>query len=159
MDQVERARRYLERIRAMYAGVPYREDASEYYPDDVCSFFIHCYHIRDWIVALHPAGVSIADVDLIVNSSFELQVCADLCNGTKHCRLKHTRTSKRPFVAGHRFVSTGQGVVGGVVTGRPQSMQCQFEILADGEYYDALWLAERCMAVWDGYLDALGSAG
>jgi hypothetical protein len=55
MEQIEITRRYLERIRQIYLGVPYVEN-KQYYADDVCSFFIHCYHIKDWILKLNRAN-------------------------------------------------------------------------------------------------------
>ncbi len=47
MEQIERTRRYLTRLRQIYAGAPYIADTREYYVDDALSFFMHCYHIRD----------------------------------------------------------------------------------------------------------------
>jgi len=156
MEQVERTRRYLERIRQAYAGVPYREDGREYYADEVHSFFVHCYHIRDWVLALNRVAVTKTDLDTFIDSHFELQVCADLCNGTKHCSLDWSRTSHQPHVAGYRLDSSGAGV--GLGGERCRITKCQFEVLAEGEVHDALWLAEQCMDLWDGFIAGLESA-
>ena len=158
MEQLERTHRYLDRMRTAYSGVPYREDGRDYYADDVHSFFVHCHHIGDWIVTLNNVGVTREDVTAFVNSHVELRICADLCNGTKHCRVKRIRTSRQPHVAGHRLVSTGSAVDPGDGVVRPVSTRCQFEILAEGEFRDALDLAERCMSLWDDFVSRLDSA-
>jgi len=63
MEQLERAQRYLQKIRRLYVGVPALWDDRNKYEDDVLSFFIHCHHIRDWIVALNTLGITPAEVD------------------------------------------------------------------------------------------------
>jgi hypothetical protein len=155
MEQLERVRRYLERIRAAYDGVPFRHDGRDYYEDDVYSFFIHCYHLADWIVALHTSGVARETVNDFINGHHELRVCADLCNGTKHCRLERKRTAKQPFVAGHNLQSSGRVVDSSDGSVRPEITRCQYDVATDGEWYDALELAERCMSLWDRFIEDL----
>ncbi len=41
----------------MYRAVPYKED-TEQYADDVLSFLIHAYHIKNWIIRLNRIGVT-----------------------------------------------------------------------------------------------------
>jgi len=138
MEQLDRARRYLERMQQACSSVPYRRDASDYYADDVYSFFVHCYHVRDWLIRL---GLAPADaVDRYVNDNLELSICADLCNGMKHCRLDRKRTSSQPYVGGHRLSGSGRVMnpQDGVI--EPANLQCLFEVHAEGEYYDALWV-------------------
>jgi hypothetical protein len=147
MEQIERARRYLERIRSSYAGVPRRDDGRDYYSDDVCSFFVHCHHIGDWVVALNRVGVTKADVDSFVDGHVELRICADFCNATKHCKLtRKLRSSREPHLARTQLDSSGEREAEPVIT------RCKFWILADGELYDALKLAEACMALWDEFV-------
>ena len=153
MEQVERAHRYLERIRDAYAGVPFRDDGRDYYADDVHSFFVHCHHIGDWVATLNTVGVTKKQVDKFVAAHLELLICADLCNGTKHCRLRKLQTSRQPHVAGHRLTSSG--VSRDDESAPTGTTQCQFEVLAEGQYYDALWLAESCMRLWDDFVDGL----
>jgi hypothetical protein len=142
MEQLERAQRYLERIRNTYTGVPYVEESHEYHTDDVHSFFVHCYHVRDWIIQLNRVGTSAAEVDRYINEHEELRICADLCNGTKHCQLtRKMRTAKQPHVASKAFWSSGSNDVLDTTRG-------EFGVIAEGKVHDALELAERCMALW-----------
>jgi hypothetical protein len=149
MEQVERTRRYLKRLRDIYNEVPYTADTREYYIDDVYSFFIHCYHIRDWIIHLNLLGLSKKDVDTFINAHNELRICADLCNGTKHCELKYNlRTSRQPHLARWTFSSDG-------VNNKMGTTKGNISILSGEIFYDALELAESCMKLWDEYIGEL----
>ena len=149
MEQLERTRRYLKRLRQIYAGAPYLSDTREYYADDVLSFFIHCYHIRDWIIQLNRLGVTQKDVDAFIDAHDELKICADLCNGTKHCQLiQRPRTGEQPHLAGRQFVSSG-------INDEMHTTCGKFNILANGMFHDALDLAEHCMLLWDNYVNEM----
>ena len=147
MQQLDRAKRYLIRIQKLYQGVfsstGHDKDA---YDDDVISFFIHCYHIRDWIIHLNESAITKKQVDEYINEHRALMICADLANGAKHCRLTRTlRTEKQPHVYGkERHASmwlTGDG--GGEV------MKCTYAILSNGEDLDALEVATACIQLWE----------
>ncbi len=149
MEQLERTRRYLKRLREIYNQVPYITDTREYYIDDVYSFFIHCYHIRDWIIHLNLLGLGEKDVDAFINEHNELRICADLCNGTKHCELKRKlRTSRQPHLASWTFSSDG-------MNDKMETTKGKFCILSGDKFYDALELAESCMKLWDEYISEL----
>lgn len=152
MHQLDRSRRYLKRLRDIYHEVPYTPDTRDYYADDVFSFFIHCYHVRDWIIQLNKACVTRPDVDAFIDSHIELRICADLCNGTKHCTLTHkSRTVSQPHLAMKSFCSKG-------TNDQMTSTRGKFWIIADGHFHDALELAERCMALWDEFILQIESA-
>jgi len=46
-DQLDRARRFLERIRRGYEGIEDMDDVE--FQDMVWSFFQHCWHVKDWL--------------------------------------------------------------------------------------------------------------
>jgi len=116
--------------------------------DDAFSFFVHCYHIRDWIIELNRAGLRREDVDAFVNQHRELRICADLCNGTKHCYLTRPKTDRQPHVATQSFDSRG-------VNGVMHTTKGKFRIMSDGKFYDALELAESCMKLWDEFINRM----
>ena len=147
MEQIDRARRYLGRIREMYRAVPFKED-KEQYADDVLSFFIHAYHIKDWIFRLNKIGMTQDVIEKFINQHEELRICADLCNGSKHCKLTNTRTHREPHLAGKQFVSSGINDV-------MHSTQCKFKIFDGNKFLDALELAERCMKLWDEFIERM----
>ena len=102
MEQIERAKRYLKRIENIYEGIFSSSGHNKYeYDDDVISFFIHCYHIRDWIIQLNLKDITAQDIDSYINKHQSLKVCADLANGSKHCKLTRSiRSGREPHIAG-----------------------------------------------------------
>ncbi|EEB7841207.1 hypothetical protein GNY41_22395, partial [Salmonella enterica subsp. enterica] len=101
MEQIERSKRYLNRIEKIYAGIfSSSGHDKEDYDDDVVSFFIHCYHIRDWIIELNTLNIKSGQVDTFINKHQALKICADLANGSKHCKLTRSlRTGRQPHIA------------------------------------------------------------
>lgn len=153
MEQFERTKRHLKRIEGIYAGIfSSSGHDKEAYDDDVVSFFIHCLHIRDWIIHLNKSGVTGQQVDSYINSHKALKICADLANGSKHCRLTRSlRTEGQPHIAGkERQTSTWlAGSTGGEV------MQCKYTIFSNTEFVDALKLARECVQLWESYMNEL----
>lgn len=149
MEQFDRAHRYLVRIRSIYAGIYAGDHKKQEYEDDVLSFFVHCFHIKDWIVHLNKIGVTAKQVDEFINASECLKICADLCNGTKHCILtRSARTGRQPHMSGRQYKSsvwfTGSG--GGEV------VQGKYSIVTAAGVVDALNLAEECMRSWENFI-------
>ena len=153
MEQFERSKRYLERIRIIYFGyfssIGHDKDS---YDDDVISFFIHCYHIRDWFIHLNTASLSAGDVDKYINSHLSLRICADLANGTKHCRLTRSlRTDRQPHIVNkQRETSTWVTSDGG-----GEYMKSKYSVMSGEELYDALDLAEDCMELWSQFFEEI----
>jgi hypothetical protein len=58
--------------------------------DIIVSFFIHCFHLGDWLKA---SGVDAGKVDAHIHSKYELQICRNIANGTKHLKLDPRRIS------------------------------------------------------------------
>ena len=81
LPQLHRVRRYLERINRIYEGTYVAVDSADYYDDEVVSFFIHCHHIRDWILQLSKLPISSKQIDDFINQHEELKICADCSNG------------------------------------------------------------------------------
>lgn len=153
MEQFERSKRYLNRVRNIYSGIlsPIGHDRDSY-DDDVISFFIHCYHVRDWIIHLNKIGITARQVDQFINDHVPLRICADLANGSKHCQLtRNLRTDRQPhFISKQRKTSfwlTGSG--GG------NYMESKYKILSGGIIYDALELAEESVLLWTDFINSM----
>lgn len=155
MEQLERAKRYLARMEKIYEGIFSSSHDRESYDDDVVSFFIHCYHVRDWIIHLNKLGITAKEVDLYINSHRCLMICADLANGSKHCKLTRSlRTERQPHISGKRRDTSGwlTGNGGGEV------MTCKYTVLSNEEFLDALDLARDSILLWDKYTETLQEA-
>jgi len=147
LEQFEIVKRYLKRIEAIYDGVPLLPDHDKkFYDDDVISFFIHCYHIRDWIIHLDNCNVSAKEIDEYINNHRALSVCADLAKGSKHCQLtRATRTEDQPHFSGQeRYTSTYGDEI--------PVMNCKYRVMSNKKTLDALTLARECVALWDIFL-------
>jgi len=151
VEQIERAGRYLARVRSIYGGVFASSHEQISYEDDLVSFFIHCHHIRDWVLHLYPEKVASRTLDIFIDSHTDLRVCADMCNGVKHCVLTRApRSGSQPNVATKAYTAstwfTGSG--GGEV------LQARYTIATSAGPRDALELAEDCMKLWLSFISA-----
>lgn len=152
MEQLERARRYLARMEKIYEGIFSSSHDKESYDDDVISFFIHCYHIRDWIIHLNKLGITAKEVDSYINSHRSLMVCADLANGSKHCKLTRSlRTERQPHILGKRRDTSGWLTS----NGGGEVMACKYTVLSNEEFLDALDLARDSISLWNKYTETL----
>jgi hypothetical protein len=154
MEQLDRAGRYLSRMRYAYQGIqePTLVFTIEDPRDDCISFFMHCYHIKDWVQHLccHTKEQKQAVEDFI-NQHEELKICADICNGSKHYKLRsigryRSGEPQSVEVVQHEPITylTGSGGL--------EVHKCQFAEESEGASHDALRLAEKCMELWGGYV-------
>src|SRR5260370_12903142 len=76
--QLDRARRFLERMEAV--------DANEVeFQDMVWAFFQNCWHVKDWVE--HDPQVPRLMKDAVIDRAHRssvLKICREMCNGTKH---------------------------------------------------------------------------
>lgn len=152
MEQFERAKRYLIRMEKIYEGIFSSSHDKESYDDDVISFFIHCYHVRDWIIHLNKLGLGAQQVDAYINTHKPLMICADLANGSKHCKLTRSlRTERQPHISGKERRTSGWLTD----KGGGEVMKCKYSVLSNTEFLDALDLAKECIALWEAYMNDL----
>ena len=150
LEQLERAKRFLNRIRQLYAGegTPYEENKN--HDDDVISFFIHCYHVKDWIINSNKIGISRKEVENYINDNEALRICADLCNGEKHFKLqRNSRTGKQPHLASRNY----SNLFFTPESGQRPRIKGSYKILSKDSFYDALKLAETCVELWDAFIN------
>lgn len=155
LEQFERTKRYLMRMEGIYGGIfsslGHDEEA---YDDDVISFFIHCYHVRDWIVHLNRVGIKAHQVDSYINNHRALRICADLANGSKHCKLTRSlRTDRQPHISGKER-QTSTWLIG---SGGGEVMKRKYAVATSSELIDALELARDCVRLWESYICAFES--
>lgn len=153
MEQVERTYRYLERIRSFYKGIQAPYHSISGFEDDMISFFMHCYHIRDWVIHLNKKGLSASNVDKFINENMELKICADFCNGSKHYKLtRGIRTEHQPALAVRNYEGWSYA---SITSEFKQNLEkANFSILANGKEYDSLELAEKCYLLWKQFIES-----
>jgi hypothetical protein len=87
MEQYERMKRSYDRFHKIKHGLEHTEP-SVHYEDDIYVFFMHCWHLKEWIKndsAVKTRMPKIGDdVERFVKESEPLSLSADLCNSLKH---------------------------------------------------------------------------
>jgi len=147
LEQFNRVKRYHIRIQNIYSGA-YQTEWSDRISreDDVVTFFIHCFHLRDWIIHLNRVGVTAKEVDNFINKHLELKICADFANGSKHCTL--TRTTRTKLRQPHIVTFEHKSLLGL----SEDSFKSKFQILSGRNVYDVLTLATQCVDLWEKFI-------
>jgi hypothetical protein len=118
--------------------------------DMIYAFFQNCYHLKDWIKADKPQlkrevenlfKESNKDPDVLC-----MKVCADLCNGSKHCRIDpkfyppkiDKDTDVKEIITKSHFN----------ITDRSFKFSISYNVQADNHNFDALELAKHCIDRW-----------
>ena len=120
--------------------------------DALYHFFQDAYHLKDWIKAERPNGVTPADVEALFDSDptkseIEMRLCADLCNRTKHAELTkviRTGDAQTQFASQSVRVHVGAGVAH------------RWTIGSNDKTYDVAMVVEKIVATWDKWLAAEG---
>ncbi len=152
-----RASRYLERIKMVYDGVDCYFPSTEYFHDDVYSFFIFCFHIKDWLKSDTRLNIENANVEAYIKDHIELQLCADICNGTKHFVQTpgRVRTGVQPMVYRDNAIITTYPLGSGI-SPSGAVFKSSFGVNTNGEIVDVLELGNRCMELWNLLLEDHG---
>lgn len=88
-------------------------------------------------------------VDEFISGSACLKLCADICNGVKHCKLtKPPRSGSQPDFSGKEYKSSLwlSGSSGG------ELLQATYTIQTATGAVDALDLAEECVQSWSDFI-------
>jgi hypothetical protein len=124
----------------------HQDEVAEYGLDCIYSFFQNCYHLRDWLE--HSRVVSQKQLADFFRSHIEMQVCRDICNGTKHFNLT------RPSVDAH--FSIGREYIPANWPGSMPHFNGTWFIIAGSDKYDIFDLTHKCMAHWNTFLNDHG---
>jgi hypothetical protein len=148
-EQYDRMIRFLKLLEEVYSGVEHeagQDHDSEYYKDRVYSFFQNCYHLKDWMKNDSDVTliVSKSDIENFVKSEYELKICGDVCNGSKHSRIT---TYKIDPNTGLKNTVWNMALGGG----KP-ILSANFNIECKDQIYDALELARKCVGNWDEFI-------
>ena len=140
--QFERVKRFLERI-----DISPDEDMGKElrYLDDVWSFFIHAWSLKDWIK--NDDTIQKIDIDTIVKGYPLLMVCADLANGAKHLTMDiPERRIESRVRAKQKSISVR--IKFGIGSDYKQTFTDKY-----GKEYDAIVLAREVVRAWEDIID------
>ncbi len=106
--------------------------------DYLLAFFMNCYSFRDWFINSHDlTPMQIQDFKTLFQENIYLQLCRDICNGTKHLNYKKPSLDASPSIV-RNFVPDpyfGEHAYPGKL----------LLIHADGQVYNLSELATSCV--------------
>lgn len=142
--QWECVQRWYQRFGEISVGKRH-DRPSDFYQDEVYSFFMNCYHLKDWIKH-DPTVLSLAErVESFITESKDMSLCADICNGIKHLKLLRHRSNEDPKF-GKRLFKVGVGT-------RPTTIAVEYTIETATGPINAYELATRCFEAWKVFLN------
>jgi hypothetical protein len=147
-EQWERTKRYFERFETLSEKGRIHDTNSENYVHDVYSFFIHCYHLKDWIKN-DPSSPLQPTAQDFGRKSVSFQICRDLCNGAKHLAVKHPGSNLTEHQLGRKHFKFN-------VSKRFISVRI-FVNTINGER-EAFDIARTCVAEWEAFFAAKDAA-
>ena len=139
--QLARVQRWHSRLKQIATQMSQTKD-TELDFDFIYAFFQNCYHLRDWLE--NSGAISHQKLQDLFRDHYEMQICRDICNGTKHFDLT------RPSVDAH-FSIGREYVPSNWPSSRPHINQTWF-IIAGKTKHDIFELADTCMSHWDRFL-------
>lgn len=144
LEQLERIRRWHIRLQPIAEGIVEVEPFDQH-RDDMLAFFMNCYHLKDWIK--NDASVPNLNklVEVYINKSQVLSLCADLCNGIKHLVLDHSRSGSNPQISSKNYHRIELGVP-------DAKIGASILIISGDKKYDAFELAGGCIDEWELFL-------
>jgi hypothetical protein len=124
--------------------------------DIILSFFMHCWHLSDWLVKSEPASEK--KVFNYANSTYELKVCNKLTNSTKHLG-KINPNLPLPFdslLAGVSFTIARGDFNPFARNQEEEKNQERLVILVDEKELPCFEFMKQCIEKWNEFLDKEG---
>ena len=145
-EQFKRLNRWYERFKKINDG-QIHDKPSEFYQDEVCAFFLNCYHLKDWIINDIAAASVAGQVEEYINNNSDLSLCADICNSLKHLHLDRERSGEKPkFGKRSAKLNIGAGLT---------TIAVKYTIKTSSGYIDAFELATKCMEAWESFIASI----
>ena len=145
-EQYERMRRSHERLRGIAEG---RERASsDAARDALFHFFQDAYYLKDWIK--NDSTIEMRDVEKWIDNTEPLQLCADLCNGTKHFKLTRTRTNDTSTAVETQSATVRPSTIGSGRSAEPPLHG--WTVQSDSRSRDAIDLSDDVVSAWQSWL-------
>ncbi len=95
-NQFDRVERYYARFKEINDGREHNAHSESYF-DDIYAFFMHCYHLKNFLKNDSAyTKYNNSEIENHITNTFSLSLCADICNGLKHLSLNNTRSGATP---------------------------------------------------------------
>ena len=142
-EQLDRIKRLEEDIRRFSVAT---DDNFHGAVDAFTSFFIQCYHLRDWLV---ESRYSRRDVDIFISQSPYLSLCRDLANKQKHKNID--KYEPQNHVIEHNDAGVKTPIFRYYDPFRKEN-RFAVDVQEFGTLIDVIDLAEKCIEGWERFL-------
>lgn len=143
--------------------------------DATTSFFMNCYHFKDWLKKDSRIQCP-KNVEDFISNSYALSIAADLCNSFKHAGIKSDPRSGKPlekinmaysldiplgsdpaYIQFSRNPSDGDTITisQSIRAGGPVAT-AKVVFTLGGISYDAIEVADECVRQWNSFLESRG---
>ena len=133
--------RWHERLRGAANGEPSIDEL-----DFALTFFLHCYHLRDWLIRSNAATP--AEIATLIKVNPELRLCRDIANGFKHMTLSDPSVDARFSIVNEYVPKNWPGAY--------RYPNGKWTICAHNKkelhQFGLVDLADRCVAIWHAFL-------
>ncbi len=151
VEQFERIKRWhkiLNKIKISNSP----EKQADYQVDCIYSFFINCYHLRDWLE--HSKVVDKTKIDKLFGDNIEMKICRDICNGIKHLSLTNPSIGNNVSCncSWHGVTLHREYIHPEMRNGNSPLKDSNYVIIADFEKINVFDLADKCINLWDNFL-------
>ncbi len=145
LEQYERVQRWYQRFVTINEGRLHNLP-SDNYQDEVYTFFLNCYQLKEWIKNDKSVGAAAAKVEGFININEELKICADICNGIKHLELTSPRSDQDPKFGQKKYsLRVGKS---------PTTISVKYTIDTSSGPIDAFELATKCLQAWESFIQS-----
>ena len=145
IKQFKRVKRWYSRFKDINDGMVHHKN-TDYYEDEVHTFFINCYHLKDWIKKSDKKKYF--DVETLFNKKSGklcMQICADFCNGSKHMEAERRPRIDKNTKITNKDIKICLGKI-------PPTIVLNYRIGVAGKFYNAFDIATDCVNEWKKYL-------
>lgn len=142
-EQLDRIKRLEEDLKRFSVA---SDDNFHSAVDAFTSFFIQCYHLRDWLV---ESRYSRRDIDIFISQSPYLSLCRDMANKQKHKNIDKYEPQN------HIIEHKDSGVLTPIFRYYdPFRKENRFavDVQEFGTLIDVIDLAEKCIEGWERFL-------
>ncbi|MFA5080814.1 MAG: hypothetical protein WC472_04320 [Candidatus Paceibacterota bacterium] len=142
-EQLDRVKRLMEDIKRFSVAT---DDNFESAVDAFTSFFIQCYHLRDWLI---DSRYGRADIDIFIAKSPILSLCRDIANTQKHKRID--KYEPQNHFAIHKVSGISTPITRYYDPFRGED-RFGIDVQEFGTLVDIIDLAEKCVEEWERFL-------
>lgn len=142
-EQLDRIKRLCEDIKRFSIA---NDDNFETAIDAFTSFFIQCYHLKDWLIDSRYGRV---DIDIFVSRSSSLSLCRDIANTQKHKKLD--KYEPQNHLINHKEKNISTPIMKYYDPFRKEE-RFGIDVQEFDTLVDVIDLAEQCVRDWERFL-------